>query len=102
MTSPPGPPAPGPLRDHQHQHQLTSAYPAFAITRQHYTWRKPRWEAVRKNPREPGLYAAITPDVDELRAVLAATITTTTRPGPQERPPEPGPPFRPAESETSP
>jgi hypothetical protein len=85
--------AASPIRGHLQQHELTSAYPAFAITRQHYTWRKPRWEAVRKNPREPGLYAAITPDVDELRAVLAAAI----RPGPQERPPGP-----PAESETSP
>ena len=91
-------PVPGPMRDRLRHDLLTLAYPAFTITCQHYTWRKPRWEAVRKNPREPGLYAAITPDMDELRAVLAATAT----PGSQARPPEPGPPVRPDDSETSP
>ena len=89
MTSTPGLPAPGPVRDHLHQNLLTIAYPAFTITRQHYAWRQPRWEAIRKNPAEPGLYAAITPDIDELRAVLAATITTTAPPGTRARPPGP-------------
>lgn len=66
--------------DAVHLSLLTLAYPAFTITRQHYTWRRPRWEIVRKNPGEPGLYAVITPDLEELRAILAANVTTQAAP----------------------
>jgi hypothetical protein len=76
----PTPPAPSPVRDRLHHDLLTIAYPQFTITRHHQPWRWPRWEAVRKDAREPGLYAAITPDLDELAAVLAATITVTAQP----------------------
>jgi hypothetical protein len=65
---------------------LTIAYPAFTITCHPHGWRQPRWEAVRKNSAHPGLYALITPDLDELRATLAATITQPShhaRPGPR-------------------
>jgi hypothetical protein len=92
MTSTPTPPTRDPERDHLHHDLLTIAYPAFTITRQHYTWRNPRWEAVRKNPAAPGLYAVITPDLDELSAVLAATITIKAGPGARVRPPDPEPP----------
>jgi hypothetical protein len=92
--APPRPADPGcdPTRDHLHHDLLTIAYPAFTITRQHYTWRKPRWEAVRKNPAATGLYAVITPDLDELSAALAVTITIKAEPGPRATPPEPEPP----------
>jgi len=78
-------PAPAPVQDRLHHDLLILAYPAFTITRQTCTWRKPRWEAVRKNTADPGLYAVITPDLDELAAVLAATITVTTPPAPPAR-----------------
>jgi hypothetical protein len=69
-------------RDRLHHDLLTLAYPAFTITCHHHTWRRPRWEAIRKNTAEPGLYAAITPDLDELAATLAATITARPAPTP--------------------
>jgi hypothetical protein len=75
-------PAAGPVQDRLHHDLLTLAYPAFTITRHPCTWRRPRWEAVRKNTTEPGLYAVITPDLDELATVLAATITITTQAAP--------------------
>jgi hypothetical protein len=75
------PDTPNPGLDDVHLSLLTMAYPAFTITRQHYAWRKPRWEIVRKNPQDPGLYAAITPDLDELRAILDATVTTQATTG---------------------
>jgi hypothetical protein len=36
---------------------LTIAYPAFTITCHPHGSRTPRWEAVRKNAADPGLYA---------------------------------------------
>jgi hypothetical protein len=80
-TGAPDPASPQAVRDHVHQDLLTIAYPAFRITRHDGTCRPSRWEAVRKNPVDPGLYAVITPDLDEIRAVLAATITVTTSAG---------------------
>jgi DMSO/TMAO reductase YedYZ heme-binding membrane subunit len=72
-------PAPSPVQDRLQHDLLTLAYPAFTITCHHHTWRKPRWEAVRKNTADPGLYAIVTPDLAELAAALAATITTPRR-----------------------
>lgn len=68
---------------------LAIAFPAFTITCHPNGWREPRWEAVRRNPADPGLYAAITPDLAELHAILATTEPTA--PGPCTGPPAPGP-----------
>jgi hypothetical protein len=78
-----------PVRDRLHHDLLILAYPAFTITCHHYTWRRPRWEAVRKNTAEPGLYAVVTPDLGELADVLAATITITTQTAKPEADPRP-------------
>jgi hypothetical protein len=83
----PTPPASSPLADQVHRDLLTLAYPAFTITRQHYTWRRPRWEAIRKDPAASGLYAVITPDLDELAAALAAITTTASAVSPATRSP---------------
>ena len=85
----PTPPASSPLADQVHRDLLTLAYPAFTITGHQYTWRRPRWEAVRKNTAEPGLYAVVTPDLGELADVLAATITITTQTAKPEAGPRP-------------
>jgi hypothetical protein len=61
---------------------LAFAYPAFTITCHPYTWREPRWEAVRKHGTDPGLYAVITPELGELLSIL-----TTAQPA---EPPELG------------
>jgi hypothetical protein len=84
------PETPNPGLDAVHLSLLTLAYPAFIITRQHCTWRRPRWEIVRKNPADPGLYAVITPDLDELRAILAANGTTHAAHCPAAAPTAPG------------
>jgi hypothetical protein len=78
-------PAPAPVQARMHHDLLTLAYPAITITCHHHTWRKPRWEVVRKNNADPGLYTIVTPDLDELAAVLAATITITIPPAPPVR-----------------
>jgi hypothetical protein len=74
------PPLPGPpaAPDDTSLALLTITYPAFTITCHTYGWRQPRWQAVRKNPADPGLYAIITPDLDELHATLAATTPQPT------------------------
>jgi hypothetical protein len=84
MPTAPGPDDPAAARHDVHLALLTISYPAFTITRQHYASRRPRWEIIRKNPQEPGLYALITPDLAEARVILAANA--------QAYPPEPGPP----------
>jgi hypothetical protein len=68
---------------------LMTAFPAFTITCYPHGWREPRWEAVRRNPADPGLYAVITPDLAELHAILATTELAA--PEPSTRPHAPGP-----------
>jgi hypothetical protein len=63
---------------------LAVAFPAFTITCHPHGWREPRWEAVRKQSAEPGLYAVVTPDQAELLTILTAAQSAW--------PPEPGPP----------
>ncbi|HUC57973.1 MAG TPA: hypothetical protein VMA95_11265, partial [Streptosporangiaceae bacterium] len=52
---------------------LTIAHPNFRITvEDRWFWRRPRYQAVRANPAEPGLYCLITTDPDELNDALTA------------------------------
>jgi hypothetical protein len=67
---------------------LAIAHPGFRVTMQaRRYWRSPRFEAVRRNGAEPGLYAVITSDADELHAALTADAART-------RFAEPAPPLR--------
>jgi hypothetical protein len=50
---------------------LTLAYPEFTIGQSERGRNGPAWAAIRKDPAQPGLYAIVTPDLDELREVLA-------------------------------
>jgi hypothetical protein len=53
---------------------LAVSYPEFRITLEPHGWHELRWAAVRVTAADPGLYAVITPDLGELRAVLAAAV----------------------------
>jgi hypothetical protein len=50
---------------------LTLAYPEFTISEPGIGRNGPTWTAIRKDPAQPGLYAAVTPDLNELRNALA-------------------------------
>jgi hypothetical protein len=70
--------------------QLTLTYPAISITLETYGWRQPRWTAIRRHGTGPGLYAAITPNLSELHAILATSQPAQHNPHTALR--EPGPP----------
>jgi hypothetical protein len=50
---------------------LAMAYPEFSIGQSSRGRHGPAWTVIRKDPTQPGLYAAVTPDLGELRAILA-------------------------------
>jgi hypothetical protein len=50
---------------------LAMAYPEFSIGQSSRGRYGPAWTVIRKDPAQPGLYAAVTPDLGELRAILA-------------------------------
>ena len=54
---------------------LAMAYPEFTISEPGPGRNGPAWTVIRKDPAQPGLYAAITPDLAELRDVLARHAT---------------------------
>jgi hypothetical protein len=54
---------------------LALAYPEFRIGQSSRGRHGPAWTVIRKDPAQPGLYAAVTPDLGELRAVLARHAT---------------------------
>jgi hypothetical protein len=54
---------------------LALAYPEFSIGQSSRGRHGPTWTVIRKDPTQPGLYAVVTPDLDELRAVLARHAT---------------------------
>lgn len=67
---------------------LVAAFPAYTFTCHPHGWRGPRWEAVRRNPADPGLYALITADLSELHAILTAASEPAGPPPAS----QPGPP----------
>jgi hypothetical protein len=54
---------------------LALAYPEFSIGQSSRGRHGPAWTVIRKDPAQPGLYAAVTPDLAELRAILARHAT---------------------------
>lgn len=54
---------------------LAMAYPEFSIGQSSRGRHGPAWTVIRKDPTQPGLYAAVTPHLDELRDVLARHAT---------------------------
>jgi hypothetical protein len=60
---------------------LAMAYLEFSIGQSSRGRNGPAWTVIRKDPTQPGLYAAVTPDLDELRDILArhAAQQTDTR-----------------------
>jgi hypothetical protein len=54
---------------------LALAYPEFSIGQSDCGRHGPAWTVIRKDPAQPGLYAAVTPDLDELRDILARHAT---------------------------
>jgi hypothetical protein len=50
---------------------LAMAYPEFTISEPGPGRHGPAWTVIRKDPAQPGLYAAVTPDLAELRDILA-------------------------------
>jgi hypothetical protein len=50
---------------------LAMAYPEFIISEPGPGRNGPTWAIIRKNPAQPGLYAAVTPDLGELSDILA-------------------------------
>lgn len=50
---------------------LAMAYPEFAIIGPAPGRNGPAWAVIRKDPAQPGLYAVVTPDLAELRDILA-------------------------------
>jgi hypothetical protein len=69
---------------------LVVAYPAFKFSWYLHPSREPRWAAVRKNAADPGLYAVVTPDLNELHAALTTAGIAAARPGPHAGPGELG------------
>ncbi len=52
---------------------LMIAYPQFAVTALAWPGRSRwRWQVIRRNPADPGLYAIITPDLTEAYQAMAA------------------------------
>lgn len=47
------------------------AYPEFTVSEPVLGRNGPTWTVIRKDPSQPGLYAAVTPDLAELRDILA-------------------------------
>ena len=54
---------------------LALAYPEFTVSEPRPGRNGPAWAVIRKEPAQPGLYAAVTPDFAELRDVLARHAT---------------------------
>jgi len=54
---------------------LALAYPEFSIRQSGRGRHGPAWTIIRKDPAQPGLYAAVTPDLAELRDILARHAT---------------------------
>jgi hypothetical protein len=54
---------------------LAMAYPEFSIGPSGRGRHGPAWMVIRKDPAQPGLYAAVTPDLGELRDILARHAT---------------------------
>jgi hypothetical protein len=54
---------------------LALAYPEFSIGQSSRGRHGPAWTVIRKDPAQPGLYAAVTPDLAELRDILARHAT---------------------------
>lgn len=50
---------------------LAMAYPEFSIGQSSRGRHGPAWTVIRKDPTQPGLYAIVTPNLGELRAILA-------------------------------
>jgi hypothetical protein len=50
---------------------LAMAYPEFIFREPGPGRNGPTWAVVRKDPAQPGLYAIVTPDLAELRDILA-------------------------------
>jgi hypothetical protein len=57
---------------------LAMAYPDFTISEPGPGRNGPAWTVIRKDPSQPGLYAAVTPDLAELRDILARHATQQT------------------------
>lgn len=51
---------------------LALAYPEFTIGQAGRGRHGPAWTVIRKDPAQPGLYAVVTPDLAELRGILAS------------------------------
>jgi hypothetical protein len=98
QPAPQGREAPGPMRlinpddtaDDLNLTLLRIAHPEFRFCQYTRGGRGLRWAAVRRNGADPGLYAAVTGDLDELHTALAAD-QAQARPGPASaaRPPRP-------------
>jgi hypothetical protein len=54
---------------------LTLAYPEFTIGQSGRGRHGPAWTVIRKDLTQPGLYAAVTADLNELRDILARHAT---------------------------
>jgi hypothetical protein len=54
---------------------LTKAYPEFTISEPGPGRNGLTWTVIRKDPGQAGLYAAVTPDLGELRGILARHST---------------------------
>jgi hypothetical protein len=54
---------------------LTKAYPEFTISEPEPGRNGLTWTVIRKRPGQPGLYAAVTSDLGELRDILARHTT---------------------------
>jgi hypothetical protein len=68
-----------------------AAHPVFKVSLSPH-WTRPRWELVRRNGADPGLYCLITADLNEVVAALTAAETEPAGPGPDTGPGKPGPP----------
>jgi hypothetical protein len=73
-------PVPGPA-DEVRLAALAAAYPEFRLSKRTRPGdHRPRWELVRNNAAELGLYALITTDLAELTAALEAATGRTADP----------------------
>jgi hypothetical protein len=62
-----------------------AAHPVFKVSLIPH-WTRPRWELVRRNGADPGLYCLITADLNEVVAVLATAGAEPADPGPDTGP----------------
>lgn len=67
-----------------------AAHPVFKVSLSPH-WTRPRWEIVRRNGADPGLYCLITADLNEVVAALATAGVEPADPGPDTGPAKPGP-----------